>query len=368
MLLLQTERDALLKPLAAICGVVERRHTLPILSHALIEADGGGLSLLASDLEIQLRSHSAIACAQPFRLCAPARKLQDILRALPAGSPVQLRRKGEQLLLQAGGSRFQLQTLPADDFPLLAEGRRQTTELELAQGPLKRKLEQILYAMAGNDIRPYLNGLLLQLDGSELLLVAADGIRLALQRCPLGKNAPAAQAILPRKAALELAKLLRDDDDARLTVTLQDGQVGFELGSQRMISKLLDARAPDYLRLLPDSHDCVLSLPRQPLLEAVQRVAVLAHAKFRQLELAIRPGQLTVRCRNAEREEAEEHLPIDWQGAELDASFNLQYLLDVLASQQAEHLTFGFGNGLRGLLITNPLEPHFQYLAMPLRG
>ena len=366
-MLLRTDRDTLLSPLAAVCGVVERRHTLPILSHALVVADGERLNITVSDLEIQLECQRPLQTGHPFRLCVPARKLLDILRALPAGCELQLRSQGRQLLLHAAGSRFQLQTLPADDFPLWAADKETPISLDLKQNLLKRKLDQILYAMAGSDIRPYLNALLLQLDGDALSLIASDGVRLAFQRYPLPQALAERKLLLPRKAALELSKLLQDQDQP-LRLELGARQLACRLNDTTLRCKLVDARAPDYLRLLPDSHDCELSLPRQAMLEAVQRVAVLAHAKFRQLELAIRPGQLALRCRNAERDEAEEKLPLDWQGQPLAASFNLAYLQDVLQSQQAERLHFGFGRGMRGLLVTSPDEPDFRYLAMPLRG
>ncbi|UTH75457.1 DNA polymerase III subunit beta [Chromobacterium sp. IIBBL 290-4] len=366
-MLLRTDRDTLLSPLAAVCGVVERRHTLPVLSHALLEADGEQLKITVSDLEIQLECRRPLPTALPFRLCVPARKLLDILRALPAGCELQLRLQGGQLLLSADGSRFQLQTLPADDFPLWAPDSETPMPLTLRQGQLKRKLDQVLYAMAASDIRPYLNALLLQLDGDQLCLIASDGVRLAFQRYPLPQAMPERKLLLPRKAALELNKLLLDQDQP-LALEFGARQLACRLNDTVLRCKLVDARAPDYLRLLPDSHDCELSLPRQAMLEAVQRVAVLAHAKFRQLELAIRPGQLALRCRNAERELAEEHLPLDWQGEPLEASFNLAYLQDVLQSQKAEQLHFGFARGMRGVLITAPDEPDFRYLAMPLRG
>ncbi|QND87226.1 DNA polymerase III subunit beta [Chromobacterium vaccinii] len=366
-MLLRTDRDTLLAPLSIVCGVAPRRHALPILSHALLEADGENLALTASDLEIQLQSRRAVPTDTPFRLCLPARKLLDILRALPAGCELQLKRHGSQLLLLAAGSRFLLQALPADDFPLLEADADTAAPLRLEQGELKRKLGQILYALADNDIRPYLNALLLQLDGGELRLIASDGVRLAFQRYPLPAPLPGRTLLLPRKAALELAKLLGDRD---APILLEPGvrQLACAIGDTLLRCKLLDARAPDYLRLLPQRHDCELTLPRLPLLEAVQRVAVLAHAKFRQLELAIRPGQLALRCRNADREEAEETLPTDWQGPPLDASFNLQYLQDVLTHVPAEHLRFGLGGDQRGMLVTNTDDPHFQYLAMPLRS
>lgn len=366
-MLLRADRDTLLAPLAAVCGVVERRHTLPILSHALLAADGENLTLTASDLEIQVESRRAIRAEQAFRLCVPARKLLDILRALPAGCGLQLKRQGGQLLLLAAGSRFQLQTLPAEDFPLLTPDGAASAAIELNPAELKHKLDQVLYAMAGGDIRPYLNALLLQLDAGELKLIASDGVRLAIQHYPLAGAHAERKLLLPRKAALALHKLL-GEQTAPLQLSLGEKQLHCQLGDTQLRAKLVDARAPDYLRLLPDHHDCELTLPRQALLEAVQRVAVLAHAKFRQLELAIRPGQLALRCHNAELEEAEETLPLDWQGAPLQASFNLGYLQDVLQSQQAEQLRFGLGQGQRGMLITNPDDPHFQYLAMPMRG
>ena len=367
MHILQAERDALLKPLNAVTGIVERRHTLPILANVLIEKRGNSLSFLATDLEIQITTaHLDSAAGEDFRLTTSAKKLQDILRALPDTATVTLDQQDAKLVLKAGKSRFNLQTLPAEDFPLLSVGAEPLSQLSVPQKALKALLAKVQYAMAVQDIRYYLNGMLFIAEGNQLKLVATDGHRLAFACMTLDNELPRAEAILPRKTIVELAKLLTDSDDA-VTVELLPNQARFSFGASVIVSKVVDGKFPDYNRVIPLDNDKIFVIHRQPLLQALQRAAILANEKFRGVRLTLAAGSLSIQCTNSEQEEAEEELEIAYQGAPLEIGFNINYLTDVLTNLQVEQLQLAFGDANRSALFTLPEQADFKYIVMPMR-
>ena len=367
MLILQAERDALLKPLLAVTGIVERRHTLPILSNVLIEKKADAVSFLATDLEIQITtaSHDDIA-GEAFRLTTSAKKLQDILRAIPGNATVTLEQQDGRLTLKAGKSRFNLQTLPADDFPLLSAASAAEASFSLAQRDLKRLIAQVQYAMAVQDIRYYLNGLLLQTEGNQVRLVATDGHRLAFASADIDANLAKSEVILPRKTILELYKLLQDSDE-QINVELLSNQARFSFGSTVIISKIVDGKLPDYNRVIPLDNNNIFLLERVTFLQALQRAAILANEKFRGVRLVLRPGTLSILCTNSEQEEADEELEIAYQGASLEIGFNINYLLDVLTNLPADTVQLAFGDAVRAVLVTIPEHATFKYVVMPMR-
>ncbi|WP_293759503.1 DNA polymerase III subunit beta [uncultured Aquitalea sp.] len=367
MLILQAERDALLKPLLAVTGIVERRHTLPILSNVLIEKKGGQVGFLATDLEIQITTASADELpGEDFRLTTSAKKLQDILRAIPDKATVTLEQLDGRLTLKAGKSRFNLQTLPAEDFPLLSVGNASDASLTLPQRELKRLISQVQYAMAVQDIRYYLNGLLMQTDGNQVKLIATDGHRLAFASADVTDALPKAEVILPRKTILELYKLLQDSDD-EIRIELLANQVRFSFGSTVIISKVVDGKFPDYNRVIPLDNDKIFLIERLNFLHALQRAAILANEKFRGVRLVLAPGKMSILCTNSEQEEAEEELEIAFQGGTLEIGFNINYLLDVLTNLPADTLQMAFGDANRSTLITIPDYGNFKYIVMPMR-
>jgi DNA polymerase-3 subunit beta len=344
MLILQAERDALLKPLLAVTGIVERRHTLPILSNVLIEKKGGQVGFLATDLEIQITTASADELpGEDFRLTTSAKKLQDILRAIPDKTTVTLEQLDGRLTLKAGKSRFNLQTLPAEDFPLLSVGNASESSFSLSQRELKRLISQVQFAMAVQDIRYYLNGLLMQTDGNQVKLIATDGHRLAFASADVEATLPKAEVILPRKTILELYKLLQDSDD-EINIEVLANQVRFSFGSTVIISKVVDGKFPDYNRVIPLDNDKIFLIERLSFLHALQRAAILANEKFRGVRLVLAPGKMSILCTNSEQEEAEEELEIAYQGGELEIGFNINYLLDVLTNLPADTLQMAFGD------------------------
>jgi DNA polymerase-3 subunit beta len=367
MLLIQTDRDTLLKPLTTVTGIVERRHTLPILSNVLISKKGQALSFLASDLEIQIHAVQTVEDGNDFAFTVSAKKFQDILRAIPDSAKVSLEQDDTRLTVKAGKSRFSLQTLPADDFPKMSSEGTGRSILRIAQGKLKTLLARVQYAMAQQDIRYYLNGLFIVTAGRELKLVATDGHRLGFISDTLNEDAGQNELILPRKTVLELYKLLQDIDDD-VEIEIGASQVRCSFGSITLHSKVVDGKFPDYNRVIPTTNQKLVPLDRLQLLGALQRAAILCNEKFRGVRLVLSDGVLKVLCSNSEQEEAQEELEIAYQGEPLDVGFNINYLLDVLTNTPVEALVFAFGDhATSSTLVTIPDDARFKHVVMPMR-
>lgn len=367
MVVLNTRKDTLLKPLQAAVGVVERKHTLPILSNVLIEVEANRTALVATDLELQITTWMGEETQAQAAFTVSAKKLLDICRALPDGEGIQLELDAELLKVKAGKSRFSLQTLPARDFPRLQIAEGEGVSIALPQGRLRRLLARVQYAMAVQDIRYYLNGMLLSLQQGRLLAAATDGHRLALDATTLDE--PVEQGmdlILPRKTVQELIKLL-DDSETPLNVQLSSGQVMFRHPAFELRSKVVDGKFPDWQRVVPVGHDKCFAIQRQRLQQSLNRAAILTNDKYRGVRIALTPQSLRIACSNNEQEEAQEELDIDYQGEPLDIGFNIQYLQDVLNNLVAEAVLCSFGDATSSLLITVPGEEHFRYVVMPMR-
>lgn len=361
------QRDILLAPLQAVSGIVERRHTLPILSNVLLEFADNRVSLTATDLEIQVAAHQAAELAADHQTTtASARKLQDILRALPEGSQVGLELSDKRLQLRAGKSKFSLQTLPASDFPKLTPATAAAASAQVPQRDLKRLLSLVQYAMAQQDIRYYLNGLLLSLGEESLSVVATDGHRLALASMPGQYASGRTEVILPRKAVLELSKLL-SEDEAPISLAVRENQVSFSFGSIEFITKVVDGKFPDYQKVIPSGYRKKFSLDRVVLQQALQRAAILSNEKFRGVRWVITENSLRIVSSNTEQEEAEEELEIQYGDEALDVGFNVSYLLDVLANVSAAQVDCSLGDANSSMLITLPDNPNFKYVVMPMR-
>ena len=367
MVLVKAKRDELLAPLAAVSGIIERRHTLPILSNVLMECGSGTLSFLATDIEIQIKARADLDPGQETHaITVGARKLVEILRALPEGVEVALQTQDKRLLVKAGRSRFALQTLPAEDFPRLAKPTGEQARFALPQKALKRLLGLVQYAMAQQDIRYYLNGLLMVVEGGQLRLVATDGHRLAYAALPLSAELPRQEVIVPRKTVLELAKLLGDGDE-EASIELSSTQAAFSFGSVDLVSKLVDGKFPDYTRVIPTGNKNTLMLEREVLRQALLRAAILSNEKFRGVRWVLADGSLKIVSSNAEQEEAEEVLEVAYTGDALDIGFNVNYLLDVLNNVAGGQLECSFGDAASSALLCVPSEPDFKYVVMPMR-
>ena len=367
MLLIKSQRDNILTPLQSVCGIVEKRHTLPILSNVLIEKSGDQLTLLATDIEIQIKTHTGGAeGAEKTAVTVGARKLQDILRSLPDSAEVSLELSDKRMQVRAGKSRFNLQTLPAEDYPRMAQAGSEQTGLQLTQKQFKRLIGLVQYAMAQQDIRYYLNGLLLVVTGNEVRVVATDGHRLAYASEQLGESKQRAEVILPRKTVLELSRLLADNDEA-LDIRLAPNQATFRFGDIELVSKMIDGKFPDYERVIPQNHTKVITLPRTVLLQSLHRAAILTNEKFRGVRLVLAPGSLKIISSNADQEEAQEELEISYDAEALDIGFNVTYLLDVLNNVTNDDVELRLADANSSALITLPGNERFKYVVMPMR-
>jgi DNA polymerase-3 subunit beta len=365
--MIKAKRDELLAPLSAVGGIIERRHTLPILSNVLIDGSAEAVSFLATDIEIQITARSGISGAKDSRaFTVGARKLLDILRALPEDAEITLQPQDKRLLVRAGKSRFSLQTLPAEDFPRLAKATGEVARFAMPQKALRRVLGLVQYAMAQQDIRYYLNGLLMVVEGGEAKLVATDGHRLAFASMGLDADLPRQEAIVPRKTVLELSKLLADSDDP-VRIELSGSQAAFGFGSIELVSKLIDGKFPDYTRVIPTQHKNKLQTGREPLRQALQRAAILSNEKFRGVRWVLNDGSLKIVSSNADQEEAQEELEVDYKGDALDIGFNVNYLLDVLNNVPGTELECAFGDSSSSALISYGSEQGFKYVVMPMR-
>jgi DNA polymerase-3 subunit beta len=366
MQLKQLARDALLRPLQAVSGIVERRHTLPILANVLIEHRDGKLFVTATDLEMQITAHSDLGGKESQATTVAARKLQDLLRALPDDTSLSIDGSGSRMTLRAGRSRFNLQTLPAADYPRIGVGQDQVQALSLPQRELKGLLKSVEFAMAQQDIRYYLNGMLLVIDRGSLQAVATDGHRLSWASLNIAGDYQRQEVILPRKTVLELGKLLADVDDP-VTLNVLANQVRFTFANIELVSKVVDGKFPDYNRVIPTGHAKRVLLSRGDLLASLQRAAILSNEKFRGVRLVLGPGQLKIICTNSEQEEAEEELEIDYKGDPLDIGFNINYLLDVLQNMAMEKVELAFGDANSSALVTVPDRDDYKYVVMPMR-
>jgi len=366
MQLKQIQRDALLKPLQAVSGIVERRHTLPILANVLLEHRDGKLYVTATDLEMQITAHSDLPGPGNQAVTVGARKLQDLLRALPEGALVNVDGAGTRMTLRAGRSRFNLQTLPSADYPRIGVGLDQVQTLTLRQRELRGVLNATEFAMAQQDIRYYLNGMLLVIEGDSLQAVATDGHRLSWASIPISGDCARQEVILPRKTVIELGKLLAESDETG-TIEVLTNQARFRFANIELVSKVVDGKFPDYNRVIPSGHAKHVAFARLELLAALQRAAILSNEKFRGVRLVLGKDQLKIVCTNSEQEEAEEELEVAYQGDSLDIGFNITYLLDVLQNMAMERVEIAFGDANSSALVTVPERQDYKYVVMPMR-
>ncbi len=365
---LSLQREALLKALQIISGVIEKKQTRPILANTLLSAEQGRLLLTATDSEIELIGSAPLEHeSQGGAVTAPARKLYDICRALPENTEVTLIAEGDRLSLQANNSRFSLATLPAQDFPFIDE-KIFPTILTLRQADLRQLLHKTSFAMGQQDVRHYLNGAVFDVQPGAIECMATDGHRFALSRIEeanLGQVRT--KILLPRKSVLELLRLLNAEESAQLQLCINEHYLRVITEDFTFTSKLIHAALPDHHKLIPqkDSHSMVAD--REELRQALIRVSILSHEKFRGIQWELKPGSLEIRANNPEREEAQEVVPVDYQGKSLEVSFNVGYLLDAISAVQSAKVRWSFSNLDDGVLI-EPVEEAgtHLYVVMPL--
>ena len=375
MIVLKETQDKVLSVLQAVSGIVERRHTLPILANVMIRKTGGSVQFTTSDLEIQIRTSAELGGdIGDFTTTVGARKLIDILRSMPGDQLVTLESSAAKLILKGGKSRFTLQTMPAEDFPLVQESANFGPVFSVPQKTLKSLLSQVSFAMAVHDIRYYLNGILFVAEGQQLSLVATDGHRLAFASATLDVEVPKQEVILPRKTVIELQRLLSDtaapegQEAPMIEMQFAGNQAKFSFGGMEFVTKLVEGKFPDYNRVIPKNHKNSVTLGRAPLLASLQRTAILTSEKFKGVRLNFEPGTLRVASSNAEQEEAVDELDIDYGGDAIEIGFNVTYLIDALSNMsQQEMVTVELQDANSSALITVPDNAHFKYVVMPMR-
>jgi DNA polymerase-3 subunit beta len=360
-------REALLKPLQLVAGVVERRQTLPVLSNVLIVLNGDQLSLTGTDLEVEIigRVHLEQA-GESGEITVPARKLVDICRSLPDGSKIEFIQEDSRILVKSGRSRFTLSTLPASDFPNV-EDSPGNLRFSCAQQEIKRLIERTAFAMAQQDVRYYLNGMLWEVRQDQLRVVATDGHRMAMcTRAIAVETADVTQAILPRKGVLELSRLL-DDSTAQVEVTMSGNHIRVTSVDYTFTSKLVDGKFPEYERVLPRGGNKTIIGSRIELKQAFGRTAILSNEKYRGVRLLLTDGLLTIVANNPEQEEAEEQVVVDYAGDSLEVGFNVSYLQDVTNVIQHENIKITLSDANSSALLEEPENSDSLYVVMPMR-
>ena len=363
------EKETLLGPLQFVNGAVERRQSLPILSNVLMAVTENKLTLSATDMEVEMVAKAEVEASEPGDITVPARKVTDICRALPAGAQIEFKLAEGRLTLRSGRSRFNLSVLPASDFPNL-EGLVEERGFRIRGDRLKRLLERTQFAMAQQDVRYYLNGLLLERSGGALRAVATDGHRLALCDTELDWEGTEdfEGVIVPRKSVLELNRMVGEaTGEVHVGVGAQAIRV---LGERvQLTSKLIDGRFPDYGRVVPAPEECTrrLVVDREALRQSLSRAAILSNEKYRAVRLCLEEGLLRILAHNPEQEEAEEEVEVAYEGEPLEVGFNVGYLIDALGAIPTEMVRLDLMDGSSSCLIRSSEEDGCQYVVMPMR-
>ena len=362
----QIEKETLLNPLQQIIGAVEKRQTMPALSNVLIRASENSLTLTATDLEIELVSRIGIIVDEPGEITVPARKLLDICKSLPNEAFIKFSVTDNKALVQSGRSRFTLTTLPANDFPAL-DAINSIYEFEIPQKTLRDIIDKTAFAMAQQDVRYYLNGLMLEVSANYLRAVATDGHRLAY--CEKETNADIAdikQVILPRKGVLELVRLLGDTNDS-VKVILGSNHLQVEFDGLRLTSKLIDGRFPDYNRVMPTDGNNVVTVDRDQLRQALMRVSILSNEKYRGIRLILEKNLIKLQAQNPDQEEADIEQEVVYTGDDIEIGFNVNYMLDVLNVTNSDMVKASLKDSNSSFLLTYPDQTDCKYVIMPMR-
>ena len=367
MFIEKIDKEIILKPLQVVIGIVERKQTLPILSNVLIENQDGKMRFTTTDLEIQITTtiDTGTKDGQSTAFTVGGKKLQEILRVLPDQSKITIDTKENKAQIKTNKSRFSLQTLPAQDFPKLSYQLENSKKIVLPQKELKNLLFSVQYAMAQQDVRYYLNGVLLIVEGNKLKVVATDGHRLAYNAGAIDTTHEKQEIILPRKAVTELSKLLADSDES-VELEFSQQQIKATFSGITLITKVIEGKFPDYERVIP-KYGNHLNMERAVIQQALQRAAILSNEKFRGVRFVLTEKNLSIISSNSEQEEAQEEIETDYHGDALDIGFNVNYLMDGLNNISSNITTFSFGDPNSSILMTTPEKQEFRYVVMPMR-
>lgn len=367
MFINKTEKENILKPLQVVIGIVERKQTLPILSNVLIEKEADKIRFTATDLEIQITTSikNISSNNEIYAITIGGKKIQDILRILPDQSMVSIETKENKAIIKSNKSKFTLQTLPSQDFPRLSDQLENTKKIILGQNNLKKLLESVQYAMAHQDVRYYLNGVLIIVENNKLKVVATDGHRLAYNECEIEAKHERIETILPRKAVIEICKLLNNTEEL-VEVEFTPQQIKASFSEIVLVTKVIEGKFPDYERVIP-KYSNQLNMNRVLIQQALQRAAILSNEKFRGVRFVLTEKNLSIISSNSEQEEAQEEIETEYHGDALDIGFNVNYLLDGINNIDVDTVILSFGDPNSSILITNPANVEFRYVVMPMR-
>lgn len=359
-------RETLLTPLQHIVGVIEKRQTMPILANVLMSVENNVLTMTGTDLEIQIVARTPVEASEQGALTIPARKLLDLCRLLPNQASITLEQQGDKVRLVSNKSRFSLSCLPAEQYPEFAEnGMDKAFNINAAK--LKKALEKTMFCMANQDVRYYLNGLLLNISNKNINLVSSDGHRLAIFEDRLDDaTGVEARIILPRKGVLELYRLL-NDLDSELSVVFSNNNIRVTAGNLVFSAKLVDAKYPDFSKVFQQKFNEPMPLSKHELKDALTRVSVLANEKFKGVTLNISPGKLNINTHNPENDEGEEDMALSYQGDDLSIAFNAQYLLDAVTNLDSETAVLTIASNVSSCFINEPDESSYKFIVMPMR-
>lgn len=360
------QREQLLKTLQLVTGVVERRQTLPVLANLLVKASDGRIELTGTDLEVQLVAECEASVDQAGEATLPARKLADIWRSLGEGSEVSVTVEGDRAVVRSGRSRFTLATLPAVDFPQVPSGDADV-DLTLGQDVIRALIDDVSFAMAQQDVRYFLNGMLLEVSQDQLRAVATDGHRLAMSTVSAeGGSSDRVRAIIPRKGVIEIGRLL-DGENETATVQMGGNHLQVKSGGFTLTTKLVDGQFPDYEKVIPSDTSRIILGDRDTLRQAFQRASILSNEKYRGVRLMVEGEQLTIQANNPEQEEAEEVVAVEFNGDALEIGFNVSYLLDVLGVLDTDQVKLSVSDANSSALIEGPGHDSALYVVMPMR-
>ena len=365
-MIIKTTRETLLEPLIQVNGVVERRQTLPILANVLIQCQSDQITLTATDLEVEIQTTMPAECSEAFEITLPARKLLDICKALPAGLNITIEIEKERALLKSGRGRYTLGILPATEYPAI-EAHDSEHEIVIPENQLKYLIDKTSFAMAQQDVRYYLNGLLLEFTQERARAVSTDGHRLAL--CDVSVQMESIEhqkLILPRKAVLELGRMLTDSEEP-IVLSLSTNHIRFQRGNTVFTSKLIDGNFPDYERVIPAPGGAVMEVGTDLLKQALQRAAILSNEKFRGIRFSFSENRLKLTASNPEHDEAEEILEVTYEGEEMSIGFNVGYVLDVLNAIDTKEVLFILSDPGSSSVVTNKDRDDCLYVVMPMR-
>lgn len=359
-------RETLLKPLQLVNGVVEKRQTMPILSNILLQATPESLTMTGTDLEVEMVTRVDMDNAQSGEATLPARKFVDICRALPDEAMIEIKIDSDKAIIRSGKSRFSLSTLPVVEFPNVDAINNPFT-FSISQKLLKNLIEKTAFAMAQQDVRYYLNGMLFEMSDNTLRAVATDGHRLSMSEVGTEYSPEELlQVIVPRKAVMELSRMLDDSDDM-VEIQIGTNHIKFILGEVTFTSKLIDGKFPDYDRVFPKNSDKEVIANRNILKQALARTSILSNEKYRGIRLQLSSGILHTMAHNPEQEEAEEELEVRYQGEELEVGFNATYLLEALAAVNKEEVKVWLSDSNSSCLIHGLDDEESKYVIMPMR-